>query len=187
MSSSAKPTITSYLVRLFNGRYAYALTGIKQRECFVLPAPANLHDPIDLAGGVAADITTGFVAMPSPSRPVRISLTGMGAVGGKVTLTVKRFGQTLDRVITIAPGDTDDVIAFDEITRLRTDTAVKGTLTLKTGLGWGLANPANDAEEFAIDGVRGTVDMDWTTGTVRTTTVPDGTKRFSIVYTPRFE
>lgn len=86
-------------------------------------------------------------------------------------------------------GDFDYGVAFDTITALITNVDPEGDLDLKTGLGWGLPDAINEVEEFAVDGVRATPDVDYLSGTVRLTgaQIPNGTKKYNVTYTPRNE
>jgi hypothetical protein len=186
--SSAKPSITAYLLRLFGRGYDRTSVGLKHRDGpFVLPAPANLHAQI--AAGAPLNITDGWLPMPVPSRAPRISM-GPGTVPCVLTLTGKRFGVTKQIVFNVTgEGDYDADIVLDENTSLVSNIDPGGTVDVKTGLGWGLPNPANDAEQYAIDGVAGTPNLDWLTGSVRISPAspPDGVKAYVITYTPRFE
>lgn len=188
-STSPKPPMVQEPVGLFDRGYRAMRKGLMQLVGpLVLPAPAALHADI-ASTGAALNITTGFAAMPYPARCVRLTLAGAMSVAGRVTIYGKRLG--LDNVQTIGvsgEGDFDGVIALDEITRLTTDKDLKGTLSVKTGLGFGLPNAIDEIGAVAVDGVRITADVDWATGTVRLPgNAPDGTKKFTAEYRSRYE
>ncbi len=190
--SSTKPAITVEPLGM-KGPLAAKTTllkkGLKHRDGpHVLPAPAALHATITPTGS-PLNVTTGFSAMPSPSRVPRVTL-GVDSVACRITLTGTRLGASQTAYVdATGAGDFDFGVAFDTITALTTNVDPEGDLDLKTGLGWGLPDAINDAEEFAVDGVRATVDVDYLSGTVRLTSgqIPNGTKKYSITYTPRYE
>lgn len=192
MASPAKPAVisTPLGLRTSTNKNVKITKGlIQQIGPLILPAPAALHADFDGTAGII-DETTGFSAMPLPGRCVRIVITGMSAVAGICYVYGTRLGVNVTREIAVTGAGTfDDTIALDTITRFRTSVKIDGTISLKTGLGFGLPNAADDATEFAVSGVRATPDVDWPTGTVRLTSgqIPDGTKTYQINYLPRYE
>lgn len=137
------------------------------------------------AGGAAINDATGPWTMPLPRRTVEVVLGTSGANPVNVTITgTASDGSALTDVIACAGvGTYQGVKAFETITSVTSDVDPVGTVDIKTGKGFAVAEPFATLDALSVNGVVESASSSHAaSGTVVPTTSPDSAKDFTVRY-----
>jgi len=172
-----------------NGRHEEATKGMRKWIKHIdLASPANLH--AQYAAGAPLNSSSGFTAMPDPSRTVQL-VVGAGGVACDFTVTGTRFGAAQSEVVAgTGAGTFQSTKAYDSITSLTSNVDPADTVDLQTGSGVGLPEAFDGAlVRYSVDGVDTAITgSDAASGTVLIApgSPPNGARDFAVVYNPAY-